>query len=338
MLSSRFSQALVYAADAHKEQTRKGTSVPYVAHVLAVAALALENGANEDEAIAALLHDTVEDCGGLPRLRDVRERFGEAVADIVMGCSDSTETPKPPWRERKETYLHDLDEASPSVLLVSACDKLHNVRSLLDLRSQRRRGGLGTLQRGQGWHVVVLSCGPGHVEALRRLPAADARAGNLARGTAPGRRLESAPLRRPLSRCLRTALSLPPLPIDDVLPQIAAALGSSPNVVIVAPPGAGKTTRVPPALLDPVAQRSTDESSSCSRGGWRPAQRPAASPPNSERPSATRSATRSGSTSKSGHARESPWSRRAFCCGCCTTIRCSNRSERSSSTSSTSGI
>lgn len=131
MLTTRFSQALVYAADAHKEQTRKGTCVPYVAHVLAVAALALENGANEDEAIAALLHDTVEDCGGLPRLADVKERFGEAVANIVMGCSDSTATPKPPWRERKEAYLHHLDQASPSVLLISACDKLHNVRSLV---------------------------------------------------------------------------------------------------------------------------------------------------------------------------------------------------------------
>jgi|HubBroStandDraft_6_1064221.scaffolds.fasta_scaffold20972_4 (p)ppGpp synthase/HD superfamily hydrolase len=131
MLTSRFSQALVYAADAHKDQARKGTEVPYIAHVLAVAALALENSANEDEAIAALLHDTVEDCGGLPRLADVRERFGPAVADIVMGCSDSTETPKPPWKERKQSYLHELDAASPSVLLVSACDKLHNVRSLL---------------------------------------------------------------------------------------------------------------------------------------------------------------------------------------------------------------
>jgi len=137
MLTSRFSQALVYAADAHKEQTRKGTSVPYVAHVLTVAALALENGANEDEAIAALLHDTVEDCGGLPRLADLRERFGEAVASIVMGCTDSTETPKPPWRERKEAYLHDLDKASPSALLVSACDKLHNARTILaDYREQ----------------------------------------------------------------------------------------------------------------------------------------------------------------------------------------------------------
>jgi len=131
VLASRFSEALVYATDAHAGQTRKGTNVPYVAHVLAVAALALEHGASEDEAIAALLHDTVEDCGGLGRLRDVRERFGTGVAEIVLGCSDTTETPKPPWKERKQTYLHDLDAASPSVLLVSACDKLHNVRSLV---------------------------------------------------------------------------------------------------------------------------------------------------------------------------------------------------------------
>jgi (p)ppGpp synthase/HD superfamily hydrolase len=131
MLTIRFSQALVYAADAHKEQTRKGTSVPYVAHVLAVAALALENGASEDEAIAALLHDTVEDCGGESRLREVGERFGTSVAEIVLGCTDTMETPKPPWRARKEAWLHTLDGASPSVLLVAACDKLHNIRSLL---------------------------------------------------------------------------------------------------------------------------------------------------------------------------------------------------------------
>jgi GTP pyrophosphokinase len=130
-LTSRFSEALVYATEAHAGQIRKGTSVPYVAHVLAAAALALEHGASEDEAIAALLHDMVEDCGGLERLRDVRQRFGEAVAEIVLGCSDTTETPKPPWKERKQTYLHDLDAASPSVLLVCACDKLHNVRSLV---------------------------------------------------------------------------------------------------------------------------------------------------------------------------------------------------------------
>jgi (p)ppGpp synthase/HD superfamily hydrolase len=128
---SRFAQALVYAETAHAGQLRKGSTVPYVAHLLAVAALALEHGANEDEAIAALLHDTVEDCGGLPRLADLRERFGQNVAEIVMGCTDATEIPKPPWKERKETYLRHLESASPSVLLVSMCDKLHNLRSLL---------------------------------------------------------------------------------------------------------------------------------------------------------------------------------------------------------------
>jgi hypothetical protein len=129
--NSRFGQALVYAETAHTGQLRKGTTVPYVAHLLGVAALALEHGANEDEAIAALLHDTVEDCGGLDRLGDVRERFGPNVADIVMGCTDATEIPKPPWKERKQAYVHDLAAAPPSVLLVSACDKLHNVRSLV---------------------------------------------------------------------------------------------------------------------------------------------------------------------------------------------------------------
>jgi len=93
---SRFAQALIYAEAAHAGQVRKGTSIPYISHLLAVTALALEHGATEDEAIAALLHDTVEDCGGLDRLRDIRDKFGPNVADIVMGCTDSTETPKPP--------------------------------------------------------------------------------------------------------------------------------------------------------------------------------------------------------------------------------------------------
>ena len=119
---SRFGEALAYAETAHSGQMRKRTSVPYIAHLLGVTALALEHGANEDEAIAALLHDTVEDCGGLERLRDVRERFGPNVAEIVMGCTDATEIPKPPWKQRKEAYVHDLAAAPPSVLLVSACD------------------------------------------------------------------------------------------------------------------------------------------------------------------------------------------------------------------------
>jgi (p)ppGpp synthase/HD superfamily hydrolase len=130
-LSTRFDDAVVYAAEAHRMQTRKGTSVPYISHVLAVAALAVEYGANEDEAIAALLHDVVEDCGGMARLADVRNRFGPVVADIVMGCTDATEIPKPPWNQRKQAYLKQLENAGPSVALVAACDKLHNARSIV---------------------------------------------------------------------------------------------------------------------------------------------------------------------------------------------------------------
>jgi (p)ppGpp synthase/HD superfamily hydrolase len=144
---SRFAQALVYADAAHAGQVRKGTSVPYISHLLAVAALTLEHGATEDEAIAALLHDTVEDSGGLDRLRDVRERFGPNVAEIVMGCTDSTEIPKPPWRERKQAYLRNLPTEPASVLLVSACDKLHNARSLV---LTLRQHGEATWQRFNG--------------------------------------------------------------------------------------------------------------------------------------------------------------------------------------------
>jgi (p)ppGpp synthase/HD superfamily hydrolase len=135
ILSHRFEQALVYAAILHSGQGRKGTAVPYISHVMSVAALALENGANEDEAIAALLHDAVEDAGGAPRLADIRVRFGQTVADIVAGCTDTDVTPKPPWKERKEKYIAQLAHGSDSVMLVSCADKLHNARSIVaDLR------------------------------------------------------------------------------------------------------------------------------------------------------------------------------------------------------------
>ncbi len=130
-LSPRFTDALALACDLHREQTRKGTPIPYIAHLLAVSALALEHGATEDEAIAAVLHDSVEDQGGLATESLIRSRFGAAVADIVMGCTDAVVVPKPPWRERKEQYIAHLSSAPPSVLLVSACDKLHNARSIL---------------------------------------------------------------------------------------------------------------------------------------------------------------------------------------------------------------
>lgn len=131
ILSIRFEQAVAYALRVHSGQLRKSTSIPYVSHLLAVAGLVLEHGGDEDEAIAAVLHDAVEDAGGQPRLLDIRQRFGERVADIVLGCTDTDVTPKPPWRARKEAYIAHLQNASPSARLVSCCDKLHNCRTIV---------------------------------------------------------------------------------------------------------------------------------------------------------------------------------------------------------------
>ena len=131
LLTSRFDAAIAYAVDIHRTQYRKGTAVPYVGHLLGVAALVLEEGGSEDEAIAGLLHDAVEDQGGAPRLADIRARFGDRVADIVAGCTDADTTPKPPWRERKAAYLAHLLHAPAEVLRVSAADKLYNARAIL---------------------------------------------------------------------------------------------------------------------------------------------------------------------------------------------------------------
>lgn len=132
----KFEDALTYAARLHKDQTRKGTCTPYVTHLLAVAAIVGENGGTEDETVAALLHDSPEDRGGKERLEDIRARFGDTVAEIVDGCTDTYEDPKPPWRPRKEAYVAHVATAPTSVRLVSAADKLHNARSILaDLRS-----------------------------------------------------------------------------------------------------------------------------------------------------------------------------------------------------------
>ena len=132
----KFEEALLYAARLHRDQTRKGTDTPYITHLLAVAAIVGENGGTEDEVVAALLHDAPEDQGGEERLEDIRVRFGEAVAEIVDGCVDTYEDPKPAWRPRKEAYVERMETAPASVQLVSAADKLHNARSILaDLRS-----------------------------------------------------------------------------------------------------------------------------------------------------------------------------------------------------------
>ncbi|MBK9376224.1 MAG: HD domain-containing protein [Holophagales bacterium] len=135
MLSKKFDEALVYAVDLHRQQPRKGTGVPYVSHLLSVAALVLEHGGTEEQAIAALLHDAVEDQGGLPTAKAIRGRFGDVVADIVDGCTDTDVTPKPPWRARKEAYVARVRREPAHVRLVSAADKLHNARTMVtDLR------------------------------------------------------------------------------------------------------------------------------------------------------------------------------------------------------------
>jgi GTP pyrophosphokinase len=132
--TDRFASAMAYAYQVHSGQRRKGTGIPYIAHILGVTAIAMEYGADEDQSIGALLHDAAEDGGGEATLAEIRARFGDVVAEIVLGCSDSlVEDPedKLPWQERKENYLAHLESASQSVCLVSAADKLHNVRSII---------------------------------------------------------------------------------------------------------------------------------------------------------------------------------------------------------------
>lgn len=135
-LTDRFLDAVRYAALVHADQRRKGTKIPYLGHLLAVASLVIDAGGTEDEAIAALLHDAAEDQGGRRRLEDIRTHFGPRVADIVESCSDSLEedpTEKAPWRERKQRYIDQLAaDDDVSVYLISAADKLHNARSMLD--------------------------------------------------------------------------------------------------------------------------------------------------------------------------------------------------------------
>ncbi len=132
---TRLAEAFQLAAELHAAQLRKGTSIPYVSHLMSVAALVLEDGGDEEQAMAALLHDAVEDQGGEPTLERIRIAFGDRVAGIVRACSDTVTTPKPPWRERKEKYLSHLEHEPLEVRRVSAADKLHNARAILgDLR------------------------------------------------------------------------------------------------------------------------------------------------------------------------------------------------------------
>jgi (p)ppGpp synthase/HD superfamily hydrolase len=162
MLTERISEALALAVQAHEKQVRKGTSIPYVAHPMGVASIALEFGADEDQAIAALLHDVLED-GGPKYGPVIKERFGERVLAIVDGCTDGLPDAtgkKADWGERKRAYLEHLLQASDDVLIVSGSDKLHNARAIVsdlleigpDVFSRFTAGRDGTL-----WYYRTLA-------------------------------------------------------------------------------------------------------------------------------------------------------------------------------------
>lgn len=172
-LTDRFDDALAYASRIHRAQIRKGSGIPYISHLIGVAAIALENGASEDEAIAALLHDAVEDQGGQTRLDDIRTRFRDQVAQIVADCTDSHAEPKPAWRPRKEAYIASLAHKPAASLAVSLADKTHNAAAINadlhevggDVWSRFTGGRAGTL-----WYYRALA------DAFsRHLPGASAR-------------------------------------------------------------------------------------------------------------------------------------------------------------------
>lgn len=181
LLSGRFTEATDYALDKHRTQIRKGSGVPYASHVLAVAAIVLEMGSDEDEAIAGLLHDVVEDQGGAEAEAEIRARFGDRVADIVRANSDTDQVPKPPWRARKETYIAGVATKDPGAVRVSIADKLHNARMIVldhravgdELWDRFTADGPDTL-----WYYAALleafdarrdELGPGGVAALEEL-------------------------------------------------------------------------------------------------------------------------------------------------------------------------
>ena len=205
-LSPKFEKALAYATRVHGGQLRKKTRIPYIAHILGVTAIAMEYGATETEAIGALLHDAVEDAGGAKRLRDIERKFGKAVAKIVDGCTDTDQTPKPPWLARKQAYIAHLKHASASTQIVSASDKLHNLRAILmDYRTEgdklwsRFNGG----KQGTLWYYAALleafSCckrlTPLLAELSRTLTTLEALANNGRRVTKPPPALESREIR-----------------------------------------------------------------------------------------------------------------------------------------------
>ena len=164
MPTSRLADALAFATRLHDGQVRNGTVIPYISHPLAVTALVLEHGGDEDQAICAALHDAVEDQGGLATAQEIARRYGPAVADLVLACTDAMPEPggtKPPWRERKTAFIARLPQIPAAAALVITCDKLHNLTALL---ADLARDGPSTLLRFNspselGWYYRALAEG-----------------------------------------------------------------------------------------------------------------------------------------------------------------------------------
>lgn len=171
-LGERFERALVMAVRLHRRQNRKGTSVPYVAHLLGVCSIVLEYGGGESEAIAAVLHDAVEDQGGEATFEQIRAQLGEEVAAIVAACTDAWSVPKPPWKRRKLAYLERLPTESDAALLVSAADKLYNLRSVV--AAFREHGHLvwGRFAQGKDQQLWYFQAVIATLRGTGRVPAA----------------------------------------------------------------------------------------------------------------------------------------------------------------------
>jgi GTP pyrophosphokinase len=172
-LTDRIVEAMFAAAQIHATQGRKGTKIPYLSHLLGTCSIALEYGADEDQAIAALLHDAIEDGRPTDAARKTVMSFGDEVGRIVEGCTDSDAHPKPPWRERKEAYLARLAGEDQAILLVSASDKLHNARSIVrDLREvgEGPWARFGPAKHEVLWYyrslVTAFRANPAHTPAL----------------------------------------------------------------------------------------------------------------------------------------------------------------------------
>lgn len=163
LLSDRFESALVYATQLHAKQIRKGSGIPYISHLLSVTALVLEDGGNEEQAIAALLHDAIEDRGGDLTRQAIKAKFGEEVGLIVEGCTETDITPKPPWRDRKLSSIAKLSQTTPEIRRVMLADKLHNARSIL---ADLHRYGDDVWQRFKGKKAGTLWYFKSIVEAI----------------------------------------------------------------------------------------------------------------------------------------------------------------------------